>query len=131
MLLDADWPHARAAAAMRDAEGLVQIEVAHVSANVARPREADERIHVGAVEVDLAAVGVGDRADFAHRLLEHAVGRWIGDHAAPRGFASSPRPWRGSRRGRCCLLRSVATTTTFMPHMDRRRGIGAVRGGSG
>ena len=32
---DADRPHARAAAAVRDAEGLVQVEVADVGADVA------------------------------------------------------------------------------------------------
>ena len=56
MRLDADRPHAGPAAAMRDAEGLVQVEVADVSADVPGPREADQCIHVGAVEVDLAAV---------------------------------------------------------------------------
>ena len=36
MRLDADRPHARAAAAMRDAEGLVQIEMADVGADSRR-----------------------------------------------------------------------------------------------
>ena len=57
---DADRPHAGAAAAVRDAEGLVQVEVADVGADVARAAEADLRVHVGAVHVDLAAVLVDD-----------------------------------------------------------------------
>ena len=39
--LHTDRAHAGAAAAVRDAERLVQVQVAHVSANVARRREAD------------------------------------------------------------------------------------------
>ena len=57
----ADRPHARAAAAVRDAEGLVQVQVADVGADVARAAEADLRVHVGAVHVDLPAVLVHDR----------------------------------------------------------------------
>jgi hypothetical protein len=41
--LDADRPHARAAAAVRNAEGLVEIHVAHVGTDVARTREPYER----------------------------------------------------------------------------------------
>src|SRR5690606_38921100 len=37
-------------------------------------------VHVGAVGVDLAAVGVDDLADFHHAFLEHAVGGGVGDH---------------------------------------------------
>jgi hypothetical protein len=43
---------------VRDAEGLVQIEVANVGAEVARPAQADEGVHVGAVQVDQPALGV-------------------------------------------------------------------------
>jgi hypothetical protein len=49
-------PHARAAAAVRDAEGLVQVQVAHVAAEFARRGHAHQRVHVGAVDVDTAAV---------------------------------------------------------------------------
>ena len=79
--LDADRPHAGTAAAVWNAERLVQIEVADVGADVARPCQSDQRVEVGAVEIDLPAVLMRDRAEFAHRLLEHAVGRGIGDHA--------------------------------------------------
>ena len=60
---DADRADAGAAAAVRDAEGLVQVEVADVGAELARRGEADQRVHVGAVHVDLAAVRVHDLAD--------------------------------------------------------------------
>ena len=78
--LDADRPHARAAAAVRNAEGLVKIHVAHVGADVARTREPYERVEIGAVEIDLAAVRMCDRTNLADSLLENAVRRGIGDH---------------------------------------------------
>ena len=53
---DADRADARAAAAVRDAEGLVQVQVAHVAAELARRGHADQRVHVRAVDVDAAAV---------------------------------------------------------------------------
>ena len=43
------------AAAMRDAEGLVQVDVADVGAEIGDARVAGERVQVRAVEVDLAA----------------------------------------------------------------------------
>ena len=54
--------------------------MADVGAEVAGPRQADLRIHVGAVEIDLAAVGMDDVADLANMFLEHAVRRRIGNH---------------------------------------------------
>ena len=73
MRLDADRSHARAAAAMRNAERLVQIEMADVGAVIAGPRQADLSVHVGAVEIDLSAVGVDDVADVTDVLFEHTV----------------------------------------------------------
>ena len=57
---DADRAHPRAAAAVRDAERLVQVDVADVGAHVAGPAEADLRVQVGAVHVDLPALLVHD-----------------------------------------------------------------------
>jgi hypothetical protein len=74
--------HARAAAAVRDAEGLVQVQVAHVAAELARRGHAHQRVHVGAVHVDAAAVLVHDRAQLLHLHLEHAVRARVGDHDA-------------------------------------------------
>ena len=70
----ADRAHARAATAVRDAEGFVQVEVAHVTAELAGRGHADQGVHVGAVHVDAPAVLVHQRAEFFHRGLEHAVG---------------------------------------------------------
>ena len=65
VLRHADRSHARTAAAVRNAERLVQVQVADVGADVARPAQADHRVHVRAVHVHLAAVLVHDRADLA------------------------------------------------------------------
>ncbi len=75
-----NWSHARPAAAVRDAEGLVQIQMAHVGPDVGRPAETNLRVEVRAVHIDLPAVGVNDFADFFDRFFEHAVRRGIGDH---------------------------------------------------
>ena len=56
MRLDADRAHAGTAAAMRNAEGLVQIHVADIGAELGRAHEADLRVEIGAVEIDLAAM---------------------------------------------------------------------------
>ena len=61
----ADRSHARAAAAVRDRERLVQVQVADVGADRRRARQPDLRVHVRAVHVDLAAVLVDDGADLA------------------------------------------------------------------
>ena len=82
MRLHADRTDTRAAAAVRDAERLVQVEVRHVGAELARLGDADERVEVRAVEVHLAAVLVHDRADLADLLLVHAVRRRVRDHQA-------------------------------------------------
>ena len=80
MRFDADRPHSRAAAAMRNAERLVQVEMADIGAVIAGPRQPDLRVHVGAVEIDLSAMAMHDVADLADVLLEHPVGGGIGDH---------------------------------------------------
>ena len=81
MRLHPDRPHPRPPAAMRDAEGLVQVQMADVRPEVPRPRQPDQRVHVRPVEIDLPAVRVRDLADLPHRLLEHPVRRRIGHHA--------------------------------------------------
>ena len=74
MFRHADRAHARPAAAVRNAKGFVQIEMADVRADVAGAGEADLRVHVRAVHVNLAAVRVDDVADLEDGFLEHAVG---------------------------------------------------------
>ena len=80
MRLDADRPDAGAAAAVRDAECLVQVHVADVGADVGGARDRHLRVEVGAVHIDLSAARVDDGADLPDAALEHAVGGGIGDH---------------------------------------------------
>ena len=80
MGLHADGTHARAAAAMGDAEGLVQVHVADVGAQFGGAHHADLGIEIGAVEIDLAAMGMDDGADVLDGGFEDAVGGGIGDH---------------------------------------------------
>ncbi|ENO93134.1 putative metal-dependent RNase [Thauera sp. 28] len=77
---EADRPHARTAAAVRDAEGLVQVHVRHVGTDRCRGGKADLGVEVGAVHVHLATMGMDDGADLADRFLEHAVRGRVGDH---------------------------------------------------
>ena len=56
MRLHANRPYPGATAAVRDGEGLVQVQVAHVRANQAGGSHPHLGVHVGAVHVYLAAV---------------------------------------------------------------------------
>ena len=64
-LLHGHRTRARTAAAVRRGEGLVQVQVHHVDAEIAGPRDADQRVHVGAVHVDQRALRVQDLGDLA------------------------------------------------------------------
>ena len=76
----ADGAHAGATAAVRDGEGLVQVQVAHVGADVAGAAEADLGVHVGAVHINQPAVLVDDAADVLDGFLEDAVGGGVSHH---------------------------------------------------
>ena len=68
------------AAAMRGGKCFMQVEVHDVDAEIARARDANESVHVGAVHIDEAAFVVHDAADFANVLFEDADGVGVGDH---------------------------------------------------
>ncbi len=80
MISRTDRAHSGSASAMRDRERLVQVEVAYVSADLGGRRQADLRIHVRAIHVDLAAGFVDSRADLAYGFLEYTMRRGVGDH---------------------------------------------------
>mmetsp|Transcript_20222 Transcript_20222/g.43799 ORF Transcript_20222/g.43799 Transcript_20222/m.43799 type:complete len:389 (-) Transcript_20222:246-1412(-) len=79
---DADGADAGTTATVGDAEGLVEVEMAHVCADVTRRGEANLSVHVGAVHVDLAAVVVDDLTHLLDGELKAAVGGGVGDHEA-------------------------------------------------
>ena len=68
------------AAAVRRGEGLVEVQVHHVHAEVAGPRFAHQCVHVGAVHVEQRAFGVENFGDPCDLALEDANGRGIGQH---------------------------------------------------
>eukprot|EP00967_Tisochrysis_lutea_P102406 scaffold154110_cov28-Tisochrysis_lutea.AAC.2 len=85
---------------MRDAERLVQVEVAHISPEVAGPAEADLCVHVGAVHVDLAAVIMDGVADFDDGLLEDAVSGGVGHVDVALGVAANGHDAHAAHGGR-------------------------------
>ena len=65
---------------MRAGEGLVDVVVHHVAAEIAGPRDAHDRVHVGPVDVDQSSRVVhplGDRLDLS---LEQPQRIGVGDH---------------------------------------------------
>ena len=78
--LGRDRPDAGSAAAVRDRERLVQVQVRDVAAEVAEARVAEQRVEVRAVDVDLAAGVVHGLGDLEHVVLVHAVRRRVRDH---------------------------------------------------
>ena len=87
MRRDADRADAGAAAAVRDAKGFVQVEMANIGADIAGPAETDLCVHVRAVHVNLAAVLVHDVADLADGGFENAVGGGVRHHERRQIFA--------------------------------------------
>ena len=75
MLFDPDRTHARPASAVRDGEGLVQVQMGNVGPELSGTGHTHHCVEVGAVEIDLTAVLVDDPADLFDRLLEDPVGR--------------------------------------------------------
>src|SRR4029077_4196879 len=73
------------APSMRDTEGLMQIEVANVCAEIAGPAESHQRVQIRAVHKDLSSVAVNKVADLRDILLEHAMGRRVRHHQRSEG----------------------------------------------
>lgn len=65
---------------MRDGEGLVEVEVAHISTEEARGGPAHLGIHVGAVHINLPAALVHDLDAIDNRVLVHAMRRGVSYH---------------------------------------------------
>ena len=86
MRLRRHWADAWTATAVRDAEGLVQVEVRNIPAKVAIPRVPEQGVEVGAVDVDLSPGGVHSIRDRPHLVLIHAVRARVGDHESRDRF---------------------------------------------
>ena len=119
-------PDPRAAAAVRNAEGLVQVQVAHITAELAGRGHADQRVHVRAVHIDPSAVAVHQRAQRLHLGVEHAVGRRVSDHHARQVRAVQLA--LGAQVGEVDIAFGVALRDDHLHarHLRARR-VGAVR----
>ena len=126
MRADCNRAYARAATAVRNAEGLVQIQMRNVAAELPRCRQPDHRVHVGAIHIDLAAMRMHDFTDFTHMRFEHAVRRRIGDH--DRGKVSGVPVGLGFQVGQIDVAIAVASDHYHL-HARHLRGcrVGAVR----
>ena len=79
-MLDADRATTRAAAAVRSAEGLVQVDVHHVEAQVARSRDAHDGVKIRAVAIHQATGFVDDLGYFQQIFVEQAERIGVGQH---------------------------------------------------
>ena len=119
MLGHADRARARAAAAVRGGERLVQVQVQDVDPDAAHVDLAQDGVHVGAVAVDETALGVHDLRDRLDVLLEEAERVGVGHHDAggvlvhDRGHhlggedAARARPDRDRRVAAECRARRI------------------------
>ena len=76
----ADRAHAGAAAAVRDAESFVQVEMADVRPDIAGAAEGDLRVEIGTIHINLTAGRVHQITNFADTFFKDAMGGRIGDH---------------------------------------------------
>ena len=121
-------PDAGAAAAVRDAERLVQVEVRDVGAELARAwRQPTSALRLAPSRYTWPPCSCTTAQMSRDVLLEHAVGRRVGDHQrgeVGRRAASALR----LRSSRSTLPSSSHfTTTTRMPAIDGAGRVGAVR----
>ena len=74
---------------MGDAKRLVQVEMADVSAELARLGKTDHRVGIGSIDVHLSTVAMDDLAQLANVGLEHSMSRWIRHHCRGKCIAGS------------------------------------------
>ena len=128
MFRHANRSDTRAAAAVRNAKGLVQIQMADVRADVRRPAQPDLRVQVRTVHVNLSAVGVNDFADVLDGFLKHTVRGRIGDHQARQILLVRLRFGAEVRHVNVAVL-VARDGDDFQPGHDGAGGVGSVRGG--
>ena len=80
MFADGHGAHAGSATSVRDTEGLVQVEVADIGAELSWLRQSDQGMEVCAVDINLATCIVHHCADVDDRLFENPVSRGVGHH---------------------------------------------------
>ena len=79
-LAHGDGSGAGTAGAVRPGERLVDVVVHHVHAEVAGPRDAEDGVHIGAVEVDQGALAMYQIGNLRDLVIEDAERIWVGNH---------------------------------------------------
>ena len=102
--------NARPATPMRNAEGLVQIQMADIRTDAPWRGQPHLRIHVGTVHVHLPAVVMHQTTDFDDGLFKHAMRGRIGDHE------SGHLVFAGLQLRRQIIHRNVALVVTRHGH---------------
>ena len=101
----------------------MRVEVHHVGAEIAGPRDAQNGVHVGAVEIDQSAGVVHQLGDVADLPVEHAQRVGVGDHEHGRLLVEL----RAARSSRSTNPAGVLlTVTASKPAMRGAGRIGAV-----
>ena len=65
---------------MRNTEGLVQIEVAHVGAELSWLCQPNKRIEVRSINIDLATVLMNESTNIGDGCFKNTVCGWVGNH---------------------------------------------------
>ena len=91
---DTDWANAGTTAAVGNAEGLVEVEMADIRSIGAWTAESNLGIEVGAIEVNLPAMAMHHLADGLNPRLKYAVGGGVGDHQGRQAVGMFFRPGR-------------------------------------
>ncbi len=73
MLLGTDGSDTWATASMRDGEGLVKVEMTHVSSDYAGRCESQHSVKVGSVEINLTTIVMDNIADLLDTSFEHSM----------------------------------------------------------
>ncbi|MPM85661.1 hypothetical protein SDC9_132742 [bioreactor metagenome] len=63
-------------------EGLVQIEVHYINAQVTGTGNAEQCVEVGAIAIDKPTAGVYQLDDLQHVLIKQTKRIWVGQHQA-------------------------------------------------
>ena len=74
MLTHGDGTHSGTTTALRNTEGLVQIEMTDISPEGSWPAEADLGIEIGAIQIHLSAMVMNQAADLTDSGLEDPMG---------------------------------------------------------
>src|SRR5258706_572948 len=90
MLAHADGSHARPSAAMRNAEGFVEVQMANVHAQLPGTAKADQGIQIRAIHIYLTAAPVNHVDYLAECLFKDAVRGRVRHHESSKTISIFP-----------------------------------------